>query len=87
MVRSAIPLWIAQVYWAENNQCTVSNADTSVVDGLKGKVWIVSFGDCDANKEVRAVSIQNHGHGWPSPEESGYDSTNAMVDFLKRFSK
>ncbi len=85
--RIDISLKESTIFWAENNQCTVSQADTNVVDGLKGKVWIVSFSDCDANKEVRAVSIQNHGHGWPSQEDSGYDGTKAMVDFLKRFSK
>ncbi|MGH7595209.1 MAG: alpha/beta hydrolase family esterase [bacterium] len=75
------------LFWANNNQCTISRADTTVVNGLNGKVWIISFRDCNASVEVRAVTIENHGHGWPGLEESGYDGTNAMVDFLKQFSK
>ena len=73
--------------WANNNQCTVSQADTTVVDGQNGKVWIVSFTNCNSNTEVRSVTIENQGHGWPGLEESGFDGTNAMIDFLKQFSK
>ncbi|MFQ5569883.1 MAG: alpha/beta hydrolase family esterase, partial [Rhodothermales bacterium] len=75
------------LFWANNNGCTVSQGDTTVVDGLNGKVWMARFAGCDANREVRGVTIQNYGHGWPSLEESGFDGTNAMVDFLKQFSK
>lgn len=72
---------------AQNNQCTVGQQDTTIVNGLKGSIWIVIFKDCYANKEVRGVTIENHGHGWPGLEEAGWDGTKAMVDFLKRFSK
>ena len=75
------------LFWADNNQCSVSQADTTIVNGLNGKVWIVDFNNCDANTEVKAITIENKGHGWPGLEESGFDGTNAMVDFLKQFSK
>ncbi len=75
------------LFWARNNRCDLGRADTTVVRGGKGKVWIVAYRNEDTGVEVQAITIQNKGHGWPGLEESGFDGTNAMVDFLKRFSK
>ena len=62
-------------------------ADTSIVNGLNGKVWITDFKDCQSNAPIRAIAIENKGHGWPGLEESGFDGTNASIDFLKQYSK
>lgn len=75
------------LFWATNNQCEVTQPDTTIVNGLNGRVWIINFNGCDANMEVRGIVIENKGHGWPGLEESGFDGTNASIDFLKRFSK
>lgn len=72
--------------WANNNGCNAV-PDTTVVDGLNGKVWIFDFLNCDNNAGVRAIAIENRGHGWPSLEDSGYDGTNASIDFLQKYTK
>lgn len=75
------------LFWANNNQCAVAQPDTTIVNGLNGRVWIVDFNNCNSGKPVRAITIENKGHGWPGLEESGFDGSNAMIDFLKQFSK
>ncbi len=70
--------------WVNNNQGPGSQSDTTLVNG---NVWIVTYNDNNPDMEVRAIAIQNKGHGWPSLEDFGFDGTNAMVDFLMRFSK
>ncbi len=73
--------------WVQNNQCSVGDADTIVLQGSLGNVNVIDFATCNASTRVRALAIQNHGHGWPSLENSGFDGTNSIVDFLKQFSK
>ncbi len=73
--------------WADNNQGAGSQADTTLVKGLNGDVWIITYSDPRPDVEVRAIAIENQCHGWPGLEDSGFDGTNAMVDFLMRFSK
>jgi poly(3-hydroxybutyrate) depolymerase len=62
-------------------------ADTTIVNGNEGQVWILEMNDCVSKAPVKAIAIENKGHGWPGLEESGYDGTNASIDFLKQFSK
>lgn len=75
------------LFWANNNKCSISQADTTIINGLHGKVWIVDFNDCDDNTEVRSITIENQAHGWPSVISSGFDGTQAMIDFFKKYSK
>jgi polyhydroxybutyrate depolymerase len=75
------------LFWANHNLCTLDQVDTAVIDGLKGEVRIDTFHDCDGDVKVQAISIENLGHGWASLANSGFDGTNAIVDFLKQFSK
>ncbi len=72
--------------WVNNNGCK-TEADTSIVNGLNGRVFILDYKECTDNAAVRAIVIENKGHGWPSLEKSGFDGTNASVDFLKEYSK
>ena len=72
--------------WAENNQCE-TNPDTSLVNGQNGDVWIIAYSSCFQNADIKAIAIENKGHGWPGLEESGFDGTNASIDFLKQYSK
>ncbi len=74
-------------FWASVNQCDLTQPDTTLVQGLNGKVWIVDFDNCNSNTGVRGIAIENKGHGWPGLEQSGFDGTNAMIDFLKEHSK
>ena len=46
--------------WANNNQCNILTADTSIIEGLEGKVWIVDFKDCQSNAPIRAIAIENN---------------------------
>ena len=73
--------------WTQFNQCNTTEVDTIVVPGPSGNVNIIDFNNCNDLTKVRAVAIQNHGHGWPSLENCGFDGTGAMIDFLKQFSK
>ncbi len=73
--------------WAENNLCDITKADTTIVQGLNGKVYIIDIDDCGSNMPVKGIAIENKGHGWPGLEESGFDGTNASIDFLKQFSQ
>jgi polyhydroxybutyrate depolymerase len=86
-VRIDISFRESVLFWANNNQCAVNDPDTTVVDGLDGKVWIVTFKGCSLGAEVQGVAIQNYGHGWPSLQSAGFDATNNIVDFLKRFGR
>jgi len=72
--------------WADNNGCNPV-PDTTIVQGLKGKVWILDFKDCTSEMDIRGIVIENKGHGWPSLESSGFDGTNTSIDFLKKYSK
>lgn len=74
-------------FWARNNQCDLSQQETSELDGLNGKIWIVTFTSCASNAQVSAIRFEKFGHGWPSLETVGFDTANAMVDFLLQFSK
>ena len=84
--RYDIPFSESVGIWATNNGCE-NMPDTTVVEGLEGKVWIVDFDNCIDNFDIRAIAIENKGHGWPGLEESGFDGTNASVDFLKKYAK
>ncbi len=72
--------------WASNNSCA-PEPDTTVEQGLKGRVWIMDYKGCTAGADIRAIVIENKGHGWPDLESAGYDGTNASIDFLKEHSK
>ena len=72
--------------WATNNGCNLQ-PDTTVVQGLNGRVWIMDYNGCTAGADIRAIVIENKGHGWPSLESAGYDGTNVSIDFLKNHSK
>lgn len=84
--RYDIPFAESVSIWANNNGCGTT-PDTTIVDGLNGKVWIVDFNNCSENFDIRAIAIENKGHGWPGIAESGYDGTNASIDFLRKYSK
>ena len=73
--------------WVQNNQCNTAHADTTMIQGPSGNINIIDFNSCNRKAVVRAIAIQNHGHGWPSLENCGFDGTGAMIDFLKQFSK
>ena len=72
--------------WAINNSCNPI-PDTTITQGLRGKVWIFDYDGCENNSDVRAIAIENKGHGWPGLEESGFDGTNESIDFLSQYSK
>ena len=72
--------------WSTNNGCRLQ-PDTTVVEGLKGSVWIMDYTGCTSGADIRAIVIENKGHGWPSLESSGFDGTNASIDFLMNYSK
>lgn len=74
------------LFWAHNNGCE-QQPDTTIMEGLKGKVYVIDFDDCEQSASIRAIAIENKGHGWPGLEESGFDGTNASIDFLKIHSK
>jgi poly(3-hydroxybutyrate) depolymerase len=86
-IRTDISFGRSVALWVDNNQGPGSQADTTLVNGLNGNVWIITYNDNSPDMEVRAIAIQNKGHGWPSLQDFGFDGTNAMVDFLMRFSK
>lgn len=75
----------SSTFWAEYNQCLVNQADTTIINGLQGLIWDVRYQHPQSDIEVRAVTIQNQGHGWPDLEAAGFDGTNFMFDFLQRF--
>lgn len=86
-IRFDISFMRSVALWVDNNQGPGSQSDTTLVNGNNGNVWIVTYNDNNPDMEVRAIAIQNKGHGWPSLHDFGFDGTNAMVDFLMRFSK
>jgi poly(3-hydroxybutyrate) depolymerase len=73
--------------WAENNLCLLDEVETEITEGLRGQVRIDTLHDCDKEMYVRAISIDNFAHDWPSLARSGYDGNKAIVDFLIQFSK
>jgi polyhydroxybutyrate depolymerase len=84
--RYDIPFSESVGLWARNNNCEVV-PDTTETNGLNGKVWIIDYNGCENNADIRAIVIENKGHGWPGLEESGFDGTNASIDFLKAHKK
>ncbi len=72
--------------WAANNGCNLQ-PDTTIVQGLNGRVWIMDYIGCTEGADIRAIVIENKGHGWPSLESAGFDGTNASIDFLMNYSK
>ena len=46
-------------------------SDTTIVDGLNGKLYMVDYNNCNSGMPVRAIAIENKEHGWPGFEESG----------------
>lgn len=48
---------------------TSSQPDTTIVQGLNGRVWIADFTACTSGMPVRAITIENKGHGWSGLEE------------------
>ncbi len=72
--------------WVNNSKCNPT-PDTTIVQGGKGRVWIRDYKDCAGNADIRAITLENVGHGWFGIQNSGFDGTNATIDFFKAHHK
>ena len=67
--------------WVESNGC--ENSPIRIVaQGAKGRVRVDNYEGCVAGADVVAVSVENHGHAWPSVGAAGFNGTAQMVTFL-----
>ncbi len=69
--------------WLEANACDKTVSDTTFIDTDKGKTWIVDYTDCSGGTQVVAIAVENCGHQLPRISNSGFDGTNAIVQFFK----
>ncbi len=69
--------------WLEANSCDQTVSDTTLVETDKGNTWIADFSDCANDAQVVAIAVENSGHHLPRISNSGFDGTNAIVQFFK----
>ena len=71
-------------FWAGTNGCI--NPHKTITQGANGLVTEYDFTGCSLAPTV-GVSIENLAHLWPSLEDSGYDGTLRIVQFLELHSQ
>jgi len=69
--------------WTEVNSCDTTQTDTTLIETDKGRTWIVNFTSCPLSAPVIAITVENSGHKIPRESNSGFDGTQAIVDFFK----